>query len=142
MWRGSRISPRKCSYRLSTEAQTGSMRQIPIIDTHAHLADAVFDADRDKVLERARNAGIQAVVSVSETLSDAEKNLDLAARFSMLKPAAGLYPSYLDLDKAECMITFIRGHRARLAAIGEVGLDDWVVKDEGEKEIQNAIYRK
>ena len=47
-----------------------------IVDTHAHICDPVFDADRAAVLERARAAGVTAVVAVAETLADARRNLE------------------------------------------------------------------
>ena len=112
-----------------------------IIDTHAHLCDPVFDADREIVLERALRAGISAVIAVGEDLADAEKNLLLAAKHSMIRPAAGLYPTHLDPDLAAKMRAFIRSHKDRLAAIGEVGLDYWIVKEESQREIQREIFR-
>jgi len=112
-----------------------------IIDTHAHLCDPVFDADREIVLERALRAGISAVIAVGEDLADAEKNLLLASKHSMIRPAAGLYPTHLDQDLAAKMRTFIRSHKDRLAAIGEVGLDYWMVKEESERETQREIFR-
>ena len=112
-----------------------------IIDTHAHLCDPVFDADREIVLERALRAGISAVIAVGEDLADAEKNLLLAAKHSMIRPAAGLYPTHLDPDLAAKMCAFIRSHKDRLAAIGEVGLDYWIVKEESQREIQREIFR-
>jgi TatD DNase family protein len=113
----------------------------PLIDTHAHLCDPVFDMDREVVLERALKAGISAVIAVGEDLADAEKNLLLASKHSMICPAAGLYPTHLDLDLAEKMRAFIRSHKDRLAAIGEVGLDYWIVKEESERETQREIFR-
>ena len=113
-----------------------------LIDTHAHICDADFDADRDLVLARARAAGVSAVVAVGETLADAHRNLDLARRFPMLKPAAGLYPTHLDLSQADAMLAFIRRHRSQLAAIGEVGFDYWVVKAEEDKAVQREIFRR
>ena len=41
----------------------------------------------------------------------------------MLKPAAGLYPTHLDLDRAGEMEDFISKNRSVLAAIAEVGMD-------------------
>jgi TatD DNase family protein len=113
----------------------------PLIDTHAHLCDPVFDMDREVVLERALKAGISAVIAVGEDLADAEKNLLLASKHSMICPAAGLYPTHLDPDLAEKMRAFIRSHKDRLAAIGEVGLDYWIVKEESERETQREIFR-
>ena len=112
-----------------------------LIDTHAHLCDPAFDTDREVVLERAFKAGISAVIAVGEDLADAEKNLLLASKHSMIIPAAGLYPTHLDPDLAEKMCAFIRSHKDRLAAIGEVGLDYWIVKEESERETQREIFR-
>jgi TatD DNase family protein len=39
---------------------------ITFIDSHAHLADPAFDAERDAVVESARNAGALAVVCIGE----------------------------------------------------------------------------
>jgi TatD DNase family protein len=111
-----------------------------LTDTHAHIADAAFDADREAVLARAAAAGIGAVVAVGEDLADARKNVALARIFPMLKPAAGLYPTHLDPAAAEAMVNFIRANQSTLAAIGEVGLDFWVVKSEEERALQKTIF--
>jgi TatD DNase family protein len=111
-----------------------------LVDTHAHLCDPVFDADLELVLATARLAGIAAVIAVGENLSDAEKNLQLAARHPMVRPAAGLYPTLLDLELAEKMRDFICCNKDSLAAIGEVGLDHWKVQDEKDREMQHAIF--
>jgi TatD DNase family protein len=113
---------------------------LPLVDTHAHLCSPEFDHDRGEVLARARAAGVGAVIAVGETLADAEQNIEMAGRFPMVKPAAGLYPTVLDCDHAEMMHAFIRRHRAELAAIGEVGLDHWVVKEERDRDVQREIF--
>jgi TatD DNase family protein len=113
-----------------------------ITDVHAHLCDSVFDQDRDAVLARALDAGVKAVLTVGEDLGDARKNLDLAKKHPMLKPAAGLYPTHLDLEQAVEMVDFIRRNRSRLVAIGEVGLDYWAVTAESEKELQREIFKR
>ncbi len=111
-----------------------------LIDTHAHLCDSRFDPDRDAVLERARAAGVSTVVAVGETLDDARRNLELADRHPEIRPAAGLYPTHLDLDAADAMEAWIRAHRDRLVAIGEVGLDRWAVQDDDARELQRALF--
>jgi len=116
------------------------MMGIPLIDTHTHLADPAFDTDRNEVLERARLAGISSVFLVSETLQEAEKNLALCREYEMLKPLAGLYPTFLDLEEADRMVRFIRTHRDELVGIGEVGLDFWKVKEEDDRAVQRRIF--
>ena len=109
---------------------------------HAHICDPGFDKDRAEVLARARKAGVDAIIAVGENLSDARKNLELAIRYPMLKPAAGLYPTHLDLNQAGEMAGFIRQNHSSLAAIGEVGLDYWVVKEAPEKAVQREILKR
>jgi TatD DNase family protein len=118
------------------------MEMTVLTDTHAHIGDAAFDADREAVLARAAGAGIGAVIAVGEDLADAEKNLRLARAFPILKPAAGLYPTHLDWAAADGMTAFIRAHREALAAIGEVGLDFWMVKTAEERALQRAIFTR
>ena len=109
-----------------------------LVDTHAHLGDAVFDADRSDVLARARRAGVTAIVTVGETLADARRNLELADLHSEIRPTAGLYPTHLDVDQASELVTFVRERRDRIVAIGEVGLDYWKVKEQPDLDIQRA----
>ncbi|NDY42448.1 TatD family hydrolase [Dissulfurirhabdus thermomarina] len=111
-----------------------------IVDTHAHLADAAFDPDRAAVLDRARAAGVRAVIAVGETLADAERNLALAERHPVLRPAAGLYPGRADAAAAEALAAFIRRRRDRLVAIGEVGLDFRLAADTPARELQRRVF--
>ncbi len=117
-----------------------SGNSLKIVDTHTHLGDPVFDVDRPEVLARARAAGVATIVTVSEDLAGAERNIELASSHPELRPAAGLYPAHLDLEQAEAMIAFIRKERERLCAIGEVGLDHWIAKEEADREAQREIF--
>lgn len=105
------------------------------------MCDPAFDKDRAAVLERARRAGVEAIIAVGENIADATKNFELAKKYPMLKPAAGLYPAHLDLHQAHQMTGFIRQNGSRLAAIGEVGLDYWVVKEAPDRELQKEILK-
>ena len=112
-----------------------------LIDTHAHMCDPSFDGERDAVLERAGKAGIKAIIAVGENLADARKNLALAKKYPILKPAAGLYPTHLDLEQAHQMADFLRENKSSIIAIGEVGLDYWVVKENSKKALQRKILK-
>jgi len=112
-----------------------------LVDAHAHICDSGFDEDRAEVLERARRSGVAAIIAVGENLSDARKNIELARKYPVLKPAAGLYPADSDLNRADEMADFIRHNRSILAAIGEVGLDYWVAKEDTEKARQREVLK-
>lgn len=111
-----------------------------IIDTHAHLCDEAFEKDLEDVLARAAGAGVAAVVAVGESLDDARRNLTLCKAHPLLRPAAGLYPTRLDLEAAAQMVGWIRNHRDRLRAIGEVGLDFWAVQSPEDRDVQVRIF--
>ncbi|MEM7049552.1 MAG: TatD family hydrolase [Acidobacteriota bacterium] len=112
-----------------------------LTDTHAHLCSPEFAADLPTVLERARQHGIERVVSVSENLADFERNLALAeAHPGRILVAGGLFPTDLDTTAAEALIDRLRQERSRLSAIGEVGLDHWKVKEEEERALQRQIF--
>jgi TatD DNase family protein len=112
-----------------------------LVDVHAHLGDAAFDEDRIEVLKRARDKGVRGVIAVGETLAEAERNLTLADRFpGEVWPCAGLYPTHLSMQQADEVLAFIRRHRGRLVAIGEVGLDHWVVKKDPDKDLQKELF--
>jgi TatD DNase family protein len=112
-----------------------------LVDAHAHICDPAFDKDRAEVLEKAQSAGVTAIIAVGENLADARKNLELADTYSMLKPAAGLYPTYLELNRADEMADWIRENRSRFTAIGEVGLDYWAVRDDSDRVLQRSIFK-
>ena len=113
-----------------------------LIDTHAHICSSEFDDDRPQVLQSADTAGVGAIVCVGEDLADAHKNLALAQSHPICKPAAGLYPTHLDPAQADRMIAFIRANHEKLVAIGEVGLDYWVIKEDDAKQLQKEIFKR
>jgi TatD DNase family protein len=113
-----------------------------IVDTHTHLCDPLFDKDREEVIKRARVVGVSAIVVVSETLSDVHRNLELAANYPLLWPAGGLFPTHLDLSEAKRISALMRKERHKFFAIGEVGLDYWIVKQESEREVQHEIFKE
>jgi TatD DNase family protein len=113
-----------------------------LADTHAHLCDPAFDADRHDVLDRAEAAGVGVVVAVGETSEDAHRNLELAGEDPRIRPAAGLFPTVLDLGEAEAIEDLLRRRRDDFVAVGEVGLDFWKVKDEDERILQRELFAR
>ncbi len=117
-----------------------------MIDCHAHLACADFEADRGEVIDRARAAGVERVIVVSEDAADSRKTLDVCAGWvDILSPSVGLHPDRFgdqrelpSEDELAAIETLAREHRDQIVAIGEVGLDYWVTKDEDRRAAQRA----
>jgi TatD DNase family protein len=112
------------------------------IDTHCHLLDAAFDADRDAVIERARAAGVTHAVVMGENEAENHRVLAAARLEPFLLPAAGHYPSHLDLEMAARTEAFIRAHRDELVAVGEVGVDHRITEDPADHAVQDEILRR
>ena len=124
-------------------SREGARRRTFLVDTHAHLCDPAFVSDLPEVMNRALQAGVTGVVSVSEGIEDSRRTLELAGaregRLPRILPAAGLAPSGADPARAEEVIALARRERNRLVAIGEVGLDFWVAKDEYARDVQREL---
>ena len=100
------------------------------IDTHCHLDAPEFDADRDAVLQRARDAGVTCQVLPAVTVDNFDAVRGLAAAHG-LAYGLGLHPLYLPPagDEAlERLRQALAEHAAdpRLVAVGEIGLDHFV----------------
>ena len=94
-----------------------------LVDSHCHLADSAFDADREVVLSRARAAGVGAAVVVADGVDTAERCLALAARPGLFA-TAGVHPhraAEFDALAADRIDALLR--HPRVVAVGETGLD-------------------
>lgn len=114
-----------------------------LVDTHCHLTAAAFAADLGAVLERARAAGVGAIVCVGETAADNRAVLALARRHGpLVRAALGHYPEHLDDAMADETEALLRAHRDEVVAIGEVGIDHWLAKEPADRERQHALFRR
>jgi TatD DNase family protein len=98
---------------------------VPFLDSHAHLADPAFDADREAVIEGARAAGTLGVVCIGESIAAAERAASVSERHhGFVWSTAGVHPhDAADFEESRDG-TSIREFVARGAvAIGECGLD-------------------
>jgi TatD DNase family protein len=98
---------------------------IEFIDSHAHLADPAFDADRESVIQRARAAGAVAVVCIGESIAAGERAAAIAsAHADFVFSTAGVHPHDAASFDPRTDPDSIRAIIARGAvAIGECGLD-------------------
>lgn len=95
------------------------------IDSHVHLADGAFDADRDAVIERARDAGASALVCIGESLDAARRCRELVGRFpGLCYHTAGVHPhDAATFDPARDLDAIRHEVSLGAVAIGECGLD-------------------
>ncbi len=110
-----------------------------LIETHAHLNDKAFDADREEVLGRAAGLGVSKIVEIACAPGEWAQGGQLAKAFpDQVRCAFGVHPEYTKMFSPAYMRE-LEAFMARLCAValGEVGLDYWW--DAGTKEEQLAL---
>jgi len=93
-----------------------------LIDSHCHLDDHRFDADRNEVLERAMRNGINRIIVPSIDAASCRRVLALSLQHPRILPAIGLHPWFCDRHQTSDL-ELIASSLGRAIAIGECGLD-------------------
>jgi TatD DNase family protein len=96
-----------------------------MIDTHAHVHDRGYDDDRDAVLARARDAGVERIVTVGCDLDDSRRALEVAEMHDLLA-TIGIHPheaSGAPEDIAAAFDALRAQAPGRVVGVGETGLD-------------------
>ncbi len=95
-----------------------------LFDTHAHLDQPDFDADRADVVARARETGVETIVAIGTDVATSEVCIRLAAEFEGVYAAVGIQPNEVarcEPDDWDRIVELAR--QPGVVAIGETGLD-------------------
>src|ERR1044071_1927106 len=108
-----------------------------LTDTHCHLDFNKFDEDRDAVLQRARESGIERILIPALDLESSRSVLKLAESQAYIYAAVGFHPTDLEKfsEKAFDEVKELAKH-PRVVAIGEIGIDYYWVKEEEKRAFQ------
>jgi len=114
------------------------------VDSHAHVDGPEYDADRDEVIQRARDAGVLAILDVGtgDPHSGAlERAVELAEKHNDIYVAVGTHPHdarLFDARAEHTIKTLIKS--SRVIAWGEIGLDYHY--DNSPREVQREVFRR
>jgi TatD DNase family protein len=115
------------------------------VDSHAHIDGEEFDADRDEVVARAREAGVRAILNVGTGDphgGNFERAAAVAERYEGVYAAAGVHPHDARLydDAAERRLLEVLRGSERMVALGEIGLDYHY--DNSPREVQREVFAR
>jgi TatD DNase family protein len=116
---------------------------VRLVDSHVHLDDRKFDADREAVIERALAAGVERMMAIGTGSGppDLETAIRQAERYPFISATIGVHPH--DASKATPE-TFTRlrdlAAHPKVAAIGEIGLDYHY--DFSPRDVQRSVFRE
>ena len=95
-----------------------------LFDTHAHLNDPAFDADREEILKNLPGEGIGYVMNAGCSLASSRDIIAMAERYPYLYASVGSHPDSCDEVNEEVLEEFRKLCRhEKVKAIGEIGLD-------------------
>ena len=111
------------------------------IDTHAHLDNELFDADREAMIERAFEQGVEKIVTIGTDMDSCRRVIQLSEKYSQVFAVIGHHPTD-GIGFKDTMIDTLRqmAEYEKVVAIGEIGLD-YYWKDTP-PEIQHTVFRK
>ncbi len=116
-----------------------------IIDSHCHIDGEQFDVDRDAVVQRARDAGVVAMLNVGTgdpRTDDFRRAVAVAERYEDVYASVGVHPHDAKLydDKAENHLIELVRSSEKVIAWGEIGLDYYY--DHSPRDVQREVFRR
>lgn len=111
------------------------------VDSHAHLDGKQFQADREQVIARAREAGVQNIVAIGN--GDGPGSMDcgiqLAAKYPFMYATVGIHPheAKLATDAAFAELEQL-ARKPKVIAWGEIGLDYFY--DHSPRDVQQQVF--
>lgn len=92
-------------------------------DSHAHIQYEDFDADRDEVIQRAKDAGLKFIVCIGTNLESTKQGVALAKKYpGYVYATVGNHPYEAD-NSMDGFEELIDANKEYIVGIGETGLD-------------------
>jgi len=114
-----------------------------LVDSHAHLEMEQFNSDREQVIERARQAGVQAIVAIGSGTGPGSLacGIQLAEKYAFIYATVGIHPHEARLAHDADFEELARlAKRPKVMAWGEIGLDYFY--DHSPRDMQQAVFRR
>ena len=95
-----------------------------LADSHAHIDDERFDADREEVVARALAAGVSLIVNIGADMASSARSVALAETYPGIYAAVGMHPhDSQDMQETDYLQLERWTTHPKVVAIGEIGLD-------------------
>ncbi len=95
-----------------------------LADSHAHIDDERFDADREEVVARALAAGVSLIVNIGADMASSARSVALAEKYPGIYAAVGMHPhDSRDMKETDYHQLEQWATHPKVVAIGEIGLD-------------------
>ena len=114
---------------------------IALVDTHAHIDGEDYADDREETLERAKKAGVVAVVTFGDTMEASARVVKMAASYENVFGGVGVHPeNVFPFTKEDDDRLVAWTEEKKIVAVGEIGLDYYWEKDEEKRGLQRKMF--
>lgn len=112
-----------------------------LADTHCHLDFDLFTPDREAVIARARQAGVDRILNPGIDLESSRAALELAEKYDIVYAAVGVHPNESTTWDGDTLRTLreLASH-PKVVAIGEIGLDYY--RDRAPRDLQQKVFQE
>jgi len=110
-----------------------------LIDTHAHLNFKQFNKDREEVIKRAFEGGVEKIMNIGTNLKTSKESIELAENHNNIYAAVSLHPIDVEKERFDENDWLGLAKHKRVVAIGETGLDFY---HDSNKETQKEVFKK
>lgn len=112
-----------------------------LIDTHCHIEMDAFDKDREDVLKRARDSGVEGIITIGSDYKSNLDNLSLISKYDFLYASVGIHPhDAMDFNDNIFNDIIEWAKMDKVIAIGETGLDYHY--EHSSKGVQKDVFRR
>lgn len=114
-----------------------------IFESHAHYDDEAFNEDRDNLLSSMKDNGVEYIVNVSADFESVDPIYELTQKYDFVYGTVGVHPGAAK-DMTQERFEYLKkaALRDKVVAIGEIGLDYYWEKEEGQKATQKEWFVK
>lgn len=110
-----------------------------LFDSHAHLDDELFDADRLAMIEGLPGRGVSHVVNVGCSLKTSKSAIQMSENYPFIHAAVGVHPHDAEGMKDQDLDALLQlARHPNVVAIGEIGLDYYY--ENSPREIQKKRF--
>ena len=112
-----------------------------LIDTHTHLDDARYTSDREAMIARAREAGVESMITIGCDLATSQSAVALANQYPFVYASIGVHPhevKHIEDGWHDEFRTLARDKK--VVAYGEIGLDYHY--NHSDPELQRTRFRE
>ena len=112
-----------------------------LIDTHAHYDDKRYNNDRDEVITKVKQSGVDRIINSGSSIKTSKTSVELAKKYDFICATVGVHPHETERtpnNTLEILADLLKNKK--VLAVGEIGLDFF--HDFSNRDAQRLWFKK